>query len=198
MNHDCNLVLALAVCYRDACETSKWGNGEEERAWRDRGQVQPGDGRRHEHPPRTSRPGGSPGLPEGSAMTQHLCCSHAFSVFPSPSFLHSGICSSERATPCSYPECHQWKQEGLLDRSPASLRVTLQGPWTLWNSWLSSPSPPQGLFLPGALQRTGRHSLLAHPGLLVPGGPAHLFHPSCWEAGRQREPASGVGTVLCL
>lgn len=84
MNHDCNLVLALAVCYRDACEKSKQGNGEEERAWRDRGQVQPGDGRRHEHPPRTSRPGRSPGLPGGSAMAQHLCCSHAFSVFPSP------------------------------------------------------------------------------------------------------------------
>ena len=192
-------MLALAVCYRDACEKSKRRNGEEERAWGDRGQMQPGNGRRHEHPPRTPGPGESPVLPGGSAMTWHLCCSHAFSVFPSRSLLCSGICSRVRKRhPVHTLNVTNGNRRGsFIDHLPLS-GSCCRVPGPCGTAGFPFHPHPRGCFLLGALQKTGRHLLLAHPGLLVPGGPAHLFHPSCWEAGRQREPAPGVGTVLCL
>ena len=128
-----------------------------------------------------------------------FCCSHAFSVFPFHSLLCSGICSRvrERHPVHTLNVTNGNRRGSYIDHLPLS-GSCCRVPGPCGTAGFPLHPHPRGCFLPGALQRTGRHLLLAHPGLLIPGGLAHLFHPSCWEAGRQREPAPGVGTVLCL
>lgn len=63
--------------------------------------------------------------------------------------------------------------------------------WIFWNSWPSSPSPPQGLF-PGQSLRSSAEDQLAfasYPGPPCPLAPAHLSTPADGKpADRERLP----------
>lgn len=76
-----------------------------------------------------------------------------------------------------------WKQKGFS--------MQLKWLWIFWNSWPTSPSPPQGLF-PGQSLRSSAEDQLAfasHPGPPCPLAPAHLSIPADGKpADRERLP----------
>lgn len=116
---------------------------------------------------------------------------------PHSSTLGSTI-QSERAASYSYPECHQWKQEGFLRQSPASLRVTATGSLDLVEQLALLSIPTQGAVSLRSSAKDWLEFASCTPWPPCPRGPAHLFHPGCWEASRQRAYPRGRDRAACL